>query len=296
MDTQTKVNISYTDFLKAIESPQFKNNSEKIYEYLSQTENTSWFRSRIIATCKRECLIVVWALQDLKFLKDIRTSRMISGKDYIIKDESLLNQIAAHVEADYLNKLLEIEKIYKRRRINPDKAEEIRKPISEIWKEESADEDMSLNVELHGSKRQEKFLLDWIESFVYALPYTVEIDKAGRPIPFDSINQQLQQLESVLSNAKKLLAGFQDGLVDEFIETLLNSRLPIDNRLYRDIYDVLLLYERLPQELVESHDNNEDKNPYVRENYIKQRVYRMIKQSPDLASCYKSVVKSTETK
>ena len=276
MDTQTKVNISYTDFLKAIESPQFKNNSEKIYEYLSQTENTSWFRSRIIATCKRECLIVVWALQDLKFLKDIRTSRMISGKDYIIKDESLLNQIAAHVEADYLNKLLEIEKIYKRRRINPDKAEEIRKPISEIWKEESADEDMSLNVELHGSKRQ--------------------IDKAGRPIPFDSINQQLQQLESVLSNAKKLLAGFQDGLVDEFIETLLNSRLPIDNRLYRDIYDVLLLYERLPQELVESHDNNEDKNPYVRENYIKQRVYRMIKQSPDLASCYKSVVKSTETK
>ena len=307
METQTKVEVSYTDFLKVIESPQFRKNSEIIYDYLKQTENSSWLRTRIIATCRRECLYVVWALQDLLFLQDIRTTGKITGKNYSIGDEALLNQIASHVEADYLNKLLEIEKIYHRRRANPEKAGEIRRPISEIWLEDEADEDMPLKdyvptfnpereIELYESKKQEKFLLDWIERIVNGLPYSVAIDRAGRPIPLESINRQIEQIEDTLQYAKELINDFQDSMIDEFIETLLNSRVAIDNKLYRDIYNVLLLYNRLPEDLVKSHNISADTNKYVRETYIRARVYRMIEQTPGLNLWYNTIVKSFKKK
>lgn len=307
MEEQSKVEVTYTDFLKAIESPQFRNNSEKIYDYLKQTADSSRIRSRIIATCRRECLYIVWALQDLLFLRDIRSTGKITGKDYTVADEELLRDIAASVEADYLNKLLEIEKVYKRRRTNPDKAEEIRKPISQIWLDDEADDDMPLKdyvptfnanreLELHESKKLEKFLLDWIERIVNGLPYSDAIDLAGRPIPLESINQQVEQIETTLINATDLLDDFQDSMIDEFLETLLNSRIAIDNKLYRDIYNVLLLYNRLPEDLVKSHNNNAGTNRYVRENYIKQRVYRMIEQEPGLKLWYKTILKSFQKK
>lgn len=303
MEEQTKVEVSYTDFLKTIESPQFRNNSEKIYDYLKQTADSAWMRSRVIATCRRECLQIVRALQDLLFLQDIRATGKITGKDYTVSDEGLMNSIASSVEADYLNKLLEIEKIYKRRGTNSDKAEEIRRPISQIWLDDETDDNMPLKdyvptftaerkLELHESKKLEKFLLDWIERIINGLPYSVEIDLAGRPIPLESIKQQMEQIKEVLLMAKDLLDDFQDSMMDEFLETLLNSRIAIDNKLYRDIYNVLLLYKRLPEDLVKSHNNNAGANRYVRENYIKQRVYRMIEQDSGLNLWYNTILKS----
>ena len=307
MEEQSKVEVTYTDFLKKIESPQFRSNSEKFYDYLKQTADSSFIRSRIIATCRREFLYIYWSYQNLLFLQDIRSTGKITGKNYTVADAPLLDNIASQVEADYLNKLLEIEKIYKRRKTNPDKAEEIRKPISQIWLDDEADDDMPLKdyvptfnaareLELHESKKLEKFLLNWIERIVNGLPYSKAIDLAGRPIPLDSINQQVEQVESVLLTAKELLNDFQDSMLDEFLETLLNSRVSLDNKLYRDIYNVMLLYNRLPEDLVKSHNNNADTNRYVRENYIKQRVNRMIEQEPGLRLWYKTIVKSFKKK
>ena len=307
MDSKTKPEVSYTDFLKVIESPQFRNNAERIFEYLQATEEASWTISRIIAACRREFYNIFLALEDLFFLRNLRATGAIKGEGYFIKDPSIIESVAGIIEADYLNKLLGFEKIYGNRKLNEERVEEIRKSILQSWTDISDQSQLSAQdyissfdavreLDLRSPMSFEKFVVDWIEKVVYCLPYSDAIVLAGRPVKLNSIEQQANQILSVLDTGRNLLETFEAGLADDFIVSLLISRVVLDNKLYRDIYNVLLLFNRLPKELVKSHGVSIESNRYVRENYIKQRVNRLIEQEPDLKLWYKTIVKSAKKK
>jgi hypothetical protein len=235
---------------------------------------------------------------------------VIKGEGYAIQESSLIKSLAWCVETDYQDKLYGFERIYGDRKFNKGKVEEIRKSIQQLWKEASGEElsssqnDISSfnevrKLELRGSMRFEKFIINWIEKIIFCLPLSGlsgPVDHSAGPIKIDTIEQQINQLVSVLDTGRDLLSSLETGLSDEFIVALLISRVSLDNRLYRDIYNVLLLYNKLPEELVNSHNVNIASNPYVRENYIKQRVNRLIEQEPDLKLWYKTIVKSVKKK
>lgn len=311
MDTTSKPEVSYTDFLKTIQSPQFRNNSERLYYFLQAIESGTHVISHILGTCRKEYLNIFWALENLLFLRDLRTKGVIKGEGYAIQESSLIKSLAWCVETDYQDKLYGFERIYGDRKFNKKRVEEIRKSIRQLWKEASGggpssteDDISSFNevrkLELRGSMRFEKFIVDWMEKIIFCLPKSGlsggPIDHSARPIKIDAIEHQINQLVSILDTGRDLLTSLETGLSDEFIVALLISRVSLDNKLYRDIYNVLLLYNKLPEELVNSHNVNIASNPYVRENYIKQRVNRLIEQEPDLKLWYKTIVKSAKKK
>lgn len=65
----------------------------------------------------------------------------------------------------------------------------------------------------------------------------------------------------------------QDEFADAFFRFVIGLKLPLSNKLYRDIYDCMRMLNLLDPEQVRLHDSSTSK--YVRENYIKLKIKRM---------------------
>ena len=290
--------VTFEAFLRTLESPQFKKNAEKIHEFLEQSEEEARAFAKLIDAHKGMFLTCFHAYEELRCLKELRSTGKFVGSDYQLLDKDLIVQIADQVETAYLNHLLSIEKTYSRFTKDPRKYEEARRDNSGEWlKDEMADElpfgefidyyYKKNDLVLGKPNRIARTLIDWKEKVAMQLPFSDAVVLQGRPITVEHIEQQIQQVNTAMLNGRDLLLSAEDDLIDDFIRTLLNARVKLDNKLFRDVYYTLDLYGRLPKEVVETHNNNEDTNKYIRETYIRQKFYRLIDQDPELKLWYK---------
>ena len=294
MDNQQ---VTYDQFLLVLESPQFKKNAETIFSFLQKTAEEAYGLSVLIGAHKRMFLTMFNVYEELRCLKELRTKNRFIGSDYQLLDEDLVHSIADQVETAYLNHLVSIESVYSRFTTDEEKYEEARKDNSEEWLKDDMADELSFpeyidyyykknELKLGSPNRVAKTLIDWKERVASFMPFSDAVVLTGRPIKVQDIDTQIEQVSRALGFGKEQLSLAEDVLIDDFIQTLLNARVKLDNKLYRDVYNTLNLFGRLPKEIVESHDNNIENNQHNRETYIRQKFYRLIDQSADLKRWY----------
>lgn len=293
-------NVKYEDFLLEIESPQFKKNAKEIFEYLSQTADSSWLMSRLLGSSRRVLLVIQAIKTDLLFLSELKSTRDLSGKTFHLRGSELIDVLIAGAEDDYLGKLHYLSSLWS----PEDSTSEMRQRVKEsreqaenAWLSDENADILTLaeyreylfnknQLKLDVRDRVTEFSVAWRERVLMILPFHDAIWLLGRPIPFESLQKQLELVNYSIANAEKVINSAQDYLVEDFIESLLLSRVRLDNKLYRDVYRSLVLFGRLPEDLIKSHDSNEEKNKSVRETFIRQRFYRTIDKSSELMLWY----------
>ena len=295
--------IEFVDFLRPLESPQFKNNAEKIFDFIQRAQNSAWSLKRVAAACYRTYVFQIEvAHQELLFLKQAMSTHAVQGNGYKLTDEKLVFRLYSEVEASYLNHLVGIEIAYKTSASLSKQAREIVEAAKKTWlDEENVDLDKleqyikeyeaKNTLNLPDTNNLAIFMIGWFEKVLRKLPYSSEVADAGRPFSLESIDAQLAQFDEVDRNFCDIVEGLNDNLADEFLQSLLKERVKIDTKLCRDVYRTLVLFELISKEQVHLHDVANKQNPTNRETYIRQKFYRLIKQSPELRTWYDVALK-----
>lgn len=300
--------VEFVEFLRPMESPQFKNNAEKIFDFIQRAQDSAWSLRRVIGACYRtfEFQIEV-AHQELLFLKQAKSTHVVQGRGYKLTDEKLVFRLYSEVEASYLNHLVDIEVAYKRTASLSKQARELVAAAKRTWLDE---EDVDLDqleqyikeyeakntLSLPDTNSLALFLIEWFEKVLRKLPYSIEVADAGRPFSLESINTQLAQFDEVDRNFCDIVDSLDDSIADEFLQSLLKERVKIDTKLCRDVYRTLVLFELIPIDQVKSHNAANGKNRTNRETYIRQKFYRLIDQSPELCAWYDVALKGRKKK
>lgn len=96
-----------------------------------------------------------------------------------------------------------------------------------------------------------------------------------------------KELDDLISNVASLSEDIGKSFVrknDSFVNSLLviiySYGIPLNNALYRDVYDCLELANLIPAEQLKMHKASTSR--YVRENFIKQRFNRALHQTADI--------------
>lgn len=290
--------ISFEQFLLAVTSPQFRDNAHEIYDYLQKTAEDAKLLRQVRALCARNQLMIIEAAELLCFMKECRSTHQFSGKNYTLHDPKLIEHCADLAETTYLNILSELDFQYMRLATDGEKAAEIMKdpdpdwlndPNADILPFEQFVEYYFQKNEIHltAENRPARFIIAWKEQVIKGLPYHEAIDLQGRPISVESIETQLAQIDNVINTGDKLLREAEDNMMNGFITSLLNAHVKRDNKLYRDVYAALSLYNRIPQEIIESHNKEPYNSNHSRENYIKSKFEKLIAASPEYMMWYK---------
>lgn len=293
-----KEKVTFEQFLIKVTSPQFRDNAREIYDYLQKTAEDANLLAQVRALCARNFIMIIEAAELLCFMKECRSTGQFSGKGYAIHDPKLIEHCADLAETTYLNILSELDFQYMRLATDGDRAAEIMKDPDPDWiNDPNADilpfeqfveyyfkkNEIRLSVE----NRPARFIIAWKEQVIKGLPYHEAIDLQGRPISVESIKTQLSQIESVIETGEKLLRDAEDNMMNGFIKSLLDAHVKRDNNLYRDVYAALLLYKRIPQDIVDSHNKEPYNSKHNREQYIKLKFERLIQSSPEYMKWYK---------
>ena len=290
--------VSFELFLMAVTSPQFRQNAREIYDFLQQTADEAKVLTQVRALCAKNQIKIIEAAELLSFMKECRSTGQFVGKNYAIHDADLIVRCADFAETTYLNILSELDFQYLRLNTSGERAEEIMKdpdpewindPNADILPFEEFVEYYFKKNEIHLSpqRRPARFIIAWKEQVIKGLPYHEAVVLQGRPISVDSIESQLSQIDRVINIGDKLLREAEDNMMNGFIKSLLDAHVKRDNKLYRDVYAALCLYNRIPQEIVESHNKEPYNSNHSRENYIKSKFEKMIIGSAEYMMWYK---------
>lgn len=82
-----------------------------------------------------------------------------------------------------------------------------------------------------------------------------------------------QAVSAVFDSIEDSYIRSKNDFADAFIRFVIGLKLPLSNRLYRDIYDCMKMLNVLDSEQIRLHESSTSK--YVRENYIKLKIKRM---------------------
>lgn len=300
--------VEFVDFLRPLESPQFKKNAEKIFDFIQRAQNSAWSLKRVAGACYRTYAFQIEvAHQELLFLKQAKSTHVVQGNGYRLTDKNLVLRLYSEVEASYLNHLVGIEIAYKRTASLSKQARNIVEAAKKTWLDE---DDVDLDkLEQYVKEYEAKntlilpdtnslaiFMIEWFEKVLRKLPYSTEVADAGRPFSLESIDTQLAKFNEVDRNFCDIVDSLDDNLADEFLQSLLKERVKIDTKLCRDVYRTLVLFDLISKEQVHTHNVANEQNPTNRETYIRQKFYRLIDQSPELRAWYDVALKGRKKK
>lgn len=291
-----------------MESPLFKKNAEKIFNFIQRAQDSALSLKLIVGACLRtyEDQIEV-AHQELRFLKQVKSTHAVQGDEYKLTDKQLVFRLYSEVEACYLNHLVDIEVSFKRTASLSKQAREIVEAAKKTWLDEEAvdldkleqyikEYEANNTLSLPDTNTLALFLIRWFEDVLRKLPYSTEVADAGRPFSLESIDTQLAQFDEVDNNFCDIAESLDDNLADEFLQSLLKERVKIDTKLCRDVYRTLVMFDLISKDQVELHNIAHEKNPTNRETYIRQKFYRLIDQSPELRAWYDVALKGRKKK
>ena len=249
--------VEFVEFLRPLESPQFKKNAEKIFGFIQRAQDSAWNLKRVAGACYRtyEFQIEV-AHQELRFLKQAKSTHVVQGDGYKLTDKKLVFRLYSEVEASYLNHLVDIETAYKRTASLTKQAHDIMEAAKKTWLDEEnvnldrleqyiQDYEAKNTLDLPDTNSLAIFLIEWFEKVLRKLPYSTEVADAGRPFSLESIDTQLTQFDEVDRNFCDIVEGLDDNLADEFRLSLLKERVKIDAKLCRHVYRRLVPLEQL---------------------------------------------------
>lgn len=107
---------------------------------------------------------------------------------------------------------------------------------------------------------------------------TPTVDKAAGTcdlkISDDELNSILADMKRLLARIKREFLLSDDQLVMRYLRRFKFIRPEFTNEFYREIYDCFQYFRLIPQEIINSH--NVRAAGYARENYIKQKLLRII--------------------
>lgn len=117
-------------------------------------------------------------------------------------------------------------------------------------------------------------IIDRWETLVNIIPCREEcdIEKDGY-IDDDEFFGIQQAISAVFDSIEESYIRSKNEFADAFIRFVIGLKLPLSNKLYRDIYDCMRMLNLLDPEQIRLHDSSTSR--YVRENYIKLKIKRM---------------------
>ena len=112
----------------------------------------------------------------------------------------------------------------------------------------------------------------WTEECLDKIPYLddIEVNKDGH-FSVKSLRHHIKALESAIEKTRALPLYTEEHLMLQFLLHAKRIGVPLNNKVYRDLYDFMEYLDLIPAHILESHRANTQK--YVRENYIKS-LYR----------------------
>lgn len=293
-----KVKITYEQFLETVTSPQFRKNAREIYDFLQKTEEESEMLRLAGAICAKSFIAIYDAYQDLLMMKETMTQKRIEGKTYKIEAPDLIKTVLDMVETSYLNSLSGVDFSFDRLPLEASWIQDIMNDPKAPWLEDENYNELALDkfIQYYFNKNEIKLfiprlgarlIIKWKQQVIMQIPYHEDMERRGRPFSLESVEDQIKKLETAMDNGDVLMKSSQEDMINRFIVSLLDARVKRDNKLYRDVYEILRLYNRIPEEILKTHDATVDTSHYIRENYIRKKFETLIDNNPEYQKWYK---------
>lgn len=183
----------------------------------------------------------------------------------VISDAKILGMLIGDLEMAYRMKIEFYRKYLDETEFNVSSIGEY--PVVFMAYDENGNEVHSNNAYMYGSDDQ------YYSGLIPDPPFNERIFTVERP---EVIKEYIAAIESVRAYALSKSRFDMELPVKAFLKDVVRMNIPLSNRVYLELYECLVLADSIDSETIHSHEVSRE--PYCRENFIKLRFKRVIKE------------------